>query len=899
MAQFRIEDVLRAMAAMNVAGQGSSAGSNESMQYLDRFKNSVEAWNICDVILSTPGLDPAAYFNAANILKNKLSKNFVELPISGQGALINRLFEHLCHRFAAGPKNVQTQLILSIYEFVVKSRSWPASGPIEFTISLLSPFPLLLLRTLELFGEESTRSSPQEKSIFTSASFAVMQQLLAFYDASRPAPASDQEKQLAFKCICAWLKQFEPPHGTSLPSALTFIVSTIPVYAALAVDDLFESAGSLLSEIAYHCRDRAADPEFAPLVSFLTSSIPIVAERLSPAIAQEDDDAVKVFALMLNDIGLVVLPQMAASPSEATTFFGDLMLRLVSYCESDPENYGATMNNCSLFWEALSQAHHLQVAAPAGQAALKSAPSAHVAQLFSSLIPVIVQRIQWPAASDSWRHGSDEEYNFSRFRDIEVAYMLDDSTCVLGGDGALGIIWPSLAQVLAAPAAHPWRQVEALLFVATCLVHRTENTFQPFLFAVLQNLQHIASTNSKCVSVLLGLFRTDFVIERLTKPDFASHAPACASAIFSFIQSTLAAEPQQFQFHATQALRNLAFHCPILLAPQIELLAIQAASNSDRSLKFISSAARKNFMDALGFIVSALPIEQAVQAQLHICWPALSDLQRMLAEPGELDDNAVKVRGRQRCVDTAVRLTSFYEALQAQVQKHESKDNFHRQIFGSTHAHVWPVLRDILWRCARDDFVTEDMTKVLKHWLRSCGAAAAPILPELCELLTQVNSARFVDESKCSFDWLLFVSKLFFPHALLQCIRRAGPTGSVFVWVASTVIGDFAKLPEHSAVVDQLQQAIASTVYEQLAAGLPAMEQHADMTLEILDLVSRALRRFPHLPQTPTFQVSLQFALVRTPSLQPILLLNMIFRSLFRCPSHPAMSASWTARSTF
>jgi hypothetical protein len=739
MAQFRIEDVLRAMAAMNVAGQGTSTGSNESMQYLNQFKNSVEAWNICDTILSTPGLDPAAYFNAANILKNKLSKNFVELPISGQGALINRLFEHLCQRFSAGPKNVQTQLILCIYEFVVESRSWPAAGPIEFTISLLSPFPLVLLRTLELFGEESARAGPQEKGIFARASFAVMQQLLAFYDAARPVPASDQEKQLAFKCICAWLKQFEPPPGTSLPSALTFIVSTIPVFAALAVDDLFESAGSLLSEIAYHCRNRTADPEFAPLVTFLTSGIPVIAERLNPAITEEDDDSVKVFASLLNDIGLVVLPQLASSPSEATVFFGNLMLRLVSYCESDPENYGAVIYNCSLFWEALSQSHHPHGAAAAGQPAVKARPAAHVCGIFSSLIPAVVQRIQWPVNSDSWRHGSDEEYNFSRFRDIEVAYMLDDCTCVLGGDGALGIIWPSLGQVLAAPAAHPWRQVEALLFVATCLIHRTESTFQPFLFAVLQNLQSIASMNPKCVSVLLGLFRTDFAIERLTKPDFATHAPACVSAIFSFVQNSLASDPQQFQFHATQALRNLAFHCPTLLASQIELLAGQAASNSEHSLKFISGASRKNFMDALGFIVAALPVEQAVQAQLHICWPAVSDLQKMLSEPGELEDNSVKVRGRQRCVDTAVRLTSFYEALQTQVQKHASKDNLSRQIFASTHAHVWPVLRDILWRCARDDYVTEEVTKVLKHWLRSCGAAAAPILPELCQLLTQVN----------------------------------------------------------------------------------------------------------------------------------------------------------------
>jgi len=100
----------------------------------------------------------------------------------------------------------------------------------------------------------------------------------------------------------------------------------------------------------------------------------------------------------------------------------------------------------------------------------------------------------------------------------------------------------------------------------------------------------------------------------------------------------------------------------------------------------------------------------------------------------------------------------------------------------------------------------------------------------------------------------------------LQCLRRAGTSGSVFVWVSSSVFGDFAKLPEHAAVAEQLQQAIVTTVFELLAAGLPAMEQHAEMTLEVLDLEARALRRFPHHPQTPIFQVALQFAMVRARS---------------------------------
>ena len=221
-----------------------------------------------------------------------------------------------------------------------------------------------------------------------------MQQLLAFYDAARPTPASDHEKQLAFKCISTWLKQFQPPPGTSLPSALTYIVSTIPVFAALDVGDLFESAGSLLCEIAYNCRNRTVDPEYATLVTFLTSAIPVIAERVNAAIAREDDESVQVFASMLNDIGLVVVPQLVASASDATLFFANLMLQLVRYCESDPDKFGVSICNSSLFWEALAQAHHPTAPPAAGLPAVQSQPAAHVRQLFSTLVTTIVQRIQ-------------------------------------------------------------------------------------------------------------------------------------------------------------------------------------------------------------------------------------------------------------------------------------------------------------------------------------------------------------------------------------------------------------------------------------------------------------------------------------------------------------------------
>jgi hypothetical protein len=366
-------------------------------------------------------------------------------------------------------------------------------------------------------------------------------------------------------------------------------------------------------------------------------------------------------------------------------------------------------------------------------------PAVHVHQLFSTLISNIVQRIQWPANCDTWSRGCVEQTTFSLFRDEDIATVLAHATVVLKGDGAMGVIWPTLVHVLATPAAYPWRQVEAYLFVGTCLIGYIESKWEPFMLSVLQNVHAIAAMHPKCVHTLLSLFQTDGALNRLNKPEHAAHAPEWISTIFSFIQNTLTASPQQLHDHCVQALHKLALHCPTHLASHIDLLAAQASSNCPQSLMFTSSSVREHFMNAVSVIAATLPVKNAVQVLDGIVLTAVADLQTLLSEHGQLDDNSEKVRGRQQYVESSQRLTSLYKAMELQVSNHASKISFQGQIFESTRALLWPVLRDVLWLCARDDYVSEEVIKTLKHWLRSCGVAAAPILPELCQHLSQVT----------------------------------------------------------------------------------------------------------------------------------------------------------------
>jgi hypothetical protein len=48
--------------------------------WLMRFQESSSAWQVCDALLHTPGQAEDVYYNAANILRQKLLHSYNELP---------------------------------------------------------------------------------------------------------------------------------------------------------------------------------------------------------------------------------------------------------------------------------------------------------------------------------------------------------------------------------------------------------------------------------------------------------------------------------------------------------------------------------------------------------------------------------------------------------------------------------------------------------------------------------------------------------------------------------------------------------------------------------------------------------------------------------------------------
>ena len=242
---------------------------------------------------------------------------------------------------------------------------------------------------------------------------------------------------------------------------------------------------------------------------------------------------------------------------------------------------------------------------------------------------------------------------------------------------------------------------------------------------------------------------------------------------------------------------------------------------------------------------------------MQISHPDLSELQKLLLQPAQLDTKCDAVC-RHQSIQAFARLESFYNEICTRLQDHDLKDSLCRQVFDVSRSHVWHVLSGVMRRCAGDEEVAERGGRVLKLWFKLCGTAAAPILPEICQLLNQVFSPSTAFEicPRCP----RFVFTPFFSS--VQCFREAGRSGSVFVWLSNTIMAQFSKLPEHALEVYDLHQSIVSSVYELLPSDAQAKELCCAMVLEVLDIESRCLRRFPQECNAATFQLSLRLALV-------------------------------------
>lgn len=117
-------DVVRA-AIRGALSQDSNTDRKPASEWLDKLKNSIYAWEICDQLLAArEGIDVS--YLAAHMLRQKIAKNFNELPLECYSSLKDSIVNHLQ---ATEDYAVQGQLTMAISDLTLLLKEW--SNPIE------------------------------------------------------------------------------------------------------------------------------------------------------------------------------------------------------------------------------------------------------------------------------------------------------------------------------------------------------------------------------------------------------------------------------------------------------------------------------------------------------------------------------------------------------------------------------------------------------------------------------------------------------------------------------------------------------------------------------------------------------------------------------------------------
>lgn len=107
-------------AIRSVLSPDANTDRHAATEYLESLRNSVFAWEVCDQLLSTPECIEVTYL-AANMLRQKISRNFHELPQECHNSLKESILNHLQ---ANEDYAVQGQLALAVADLTLLLPSW-------------------------------------------------------------------------------------------------------------------------------------------------------------------------------------------------------------------------------------------------------------------------------------------------------------------------------------------------------------------------------------------------------------------------------------------------------------------------------------------------------------------------------------------------------------------------------------------------------------------------------------------------------------------------------------------------------------------------------------------------------------------------------------------------------
>uniref|UniRef100_A0A672RDZ3 Importin-13 n=1 Tax=Sinocyclocheilus grahami TaxID=75366 RepID=A0A672RDZ3_SINGR len=728
----------------------------------------------------SPQVPEIQYFGAS-ALHTKISRYWGDIPAEQYDTLKKQLFSQIA-RFASGSKIVLTRLCVALASLALNMMPevWP--GAVSEMVHMFQEEGgevdgrarcLALLELLTVLPEEfQTSRLPQYRKGEVrgalgrewTAVYPLLQQLL------RQPDSPPLVKARVLKCLSSWVLLDVPLNESEGLVEASF--------TALSDPELFDTAVEAIV-------NTISQPDSQRYVNTLLKLVPQVLqlqEQLRDAIQNGD---------METSVLLFSIRALLEQVEHWQSFLA--LVNMIMFCTGIPGHYPVNETTSSLtltFWytlqddimsfEAEKQAVYLQVYRP----------------VYFQLVDVLLHKAQFPTDEEYASWSSDEKEQFRIYR-VDISDTLMYVYEMLGAE-LLSNLYDKLGRLLTnTEQATTWQHTEALLYGFQSIAETIDVNYSDVIPGLIGLIPRININNVQLADTVM------FTIGALA--EWLADHPVMLSSVLPLVLQALG--NPDLSVSSVSTLKKICRECKYDLPPYATNI---VAVSQEVLIKQIHKTSQCMWlMQALGFLLSALPVEEILRNLHSLITPYIQQLEK-LSEETPNPSNKLAI------IHILGLLSNLFTTLDITKQEEESGENAPPIKSAPPQTgpnpvvvvlqQVFALIQTVLSKWLNDSQVVEAVCAIFEKSVKTLLHDFAPMVSQLSEMLGQMYStipqASALDLTRQMV------------HIFASETNHFPPIKALFELVTSVTLTIFQQGPrDHPDIVDSFMQLQAQVCF--------------------------------------------------------------------------------------
>ncbi|XP_036748737.1 importin-13 isoform X3 [Manis pentadactyla] len=763
---------------------------NLAQKWLMQAQVSPQAWHFSWQLLQPDKVPEIQYFGAS-ALHIKISRYWSDIPSDQYESLKAQLFTQIT-RFASGSKIVLTRLCVALASLALSMMpdAWPCAVADMVRLFQAEDSPvdgqgrcLALLELLTVLPEEfQTSRLPQYRKGLVRASLAVecgavfplLEQLLQ----QPSSPSCVRQKVL--KCFSSWV-QLEVP----LQDCEALIQAA---FTALQDSELFDSSVEAIV-------NAISQPDAQRYVNTLLKLIPLVLglqDQLRQAVQNGDMETSHGICRIAVALGENHSRALLDQVEHWQSFLA--LVNMIMFCTGIPGHYPVNETTSSLtltFWytlqddilsfEAEKQAVYQQVYRP----------------VYFQLVDVLLHKAQFPSDEEYGFWSSDEKEQFRIYR-VDISDTLMYVYEMLGAE-LLSNLYDKLGRLLtSSEEPYSWQHTEALLYGFQSIAETIDVNYSDVVPGLIGLIPRISISNVQLADTVM------FTIGALS--EWLADHPVMINSVLPLVLHALG--NPELSVSSVSTLKKICRECKYDLPPYAANI---VAVSQDVLMKQIHKTSQCMWlMQALGFLLSALQVEEILKNLHSLISPYIQQLEKLAEEiVSELPNPSNKLA----IVHILGLLSNLFTTLDVSHHEDDHEGPELRKLpvpqgpnpVVVVLQQVFQLIQKVLSKWLNDAQVVEAVCAIFEKSVKTLLDDFAPMVPQLCEMLGRMYST-IPQASALDLTRQLV-------HIFAHEPAHFPPIEALFLLVTSVTLTLFHQGPrDHPDIVDSFMQLLAQAL---------------------------------------------------------------------------------------